>query len=30
MNTTRVVTVIVAVLYVLFWLAIFAGIVYLY
>lgn len=30
MNTTRVVTVIVAVLYVLFWLAIFAGIVYLF
>ena len=30
MNTTRVVTVIVAVLYVLFWLVIFAGIVYLF
>ena len=30
MNTTRVVTVIVAVLYVLFWLAIFAGIAYLF
>ena len=30
MNTTRVVTVIMAVLYVLFWLAIFAGIVYLF
>ena len=30
MNTTRVITVIVAVLYVLFWLAIFAGIVYLF
>ena len=30
MNTTRAITVIVAVLYVLFWLAIFAGIVYLF
>ena len=30
MNTTRVLTVIVAVLYVLFWIAIFAGIVYLF
>ena len=30
MNTTRVITVIVAVLYVLFWLAIFAGVVYLF
>lgn len=30
MDTTRVVTVIVLVLYVLFWLAIFAGIVYLF
>mgnify|MGYP002680682898 FL=1 len=30
MNTTRVVTVIAAVLYVLFWIAIFAGIVYLF
>lgn len=30
MNITRVVTVIVAVLYVLFWLAIFAGIVHLF
>lgn len=30
MDTTRVLTVIVAVLYVLFWLAIFAGIVYLF
>lgn len=30
MNTTRVGTIIVAVLFVLFWLAIFAGIVYLF
>lgn len=30
MNTTRIITVIVAILYVFFWLAIFAGIVYLF
>ena len=30
MNTTRVITVLVAILYVLFWIAVFAGIVYLF
>lgn len=30
MDTTRVITVLVAILYVLFWIAVFAGIVYLF